>query len=241
MKIVISQPMFFPWIGIFQQMRLADIFVHYDDVQLPLGRSFISRVQIKAYSGIQWLTVPIKRKSFQIINNVLIDHTKNWRKKHFKSLETNYKKAPYFHDMISLVENVYSFPFKFLSELNIYATENIAKYLNLTPNFLKSSELKKESSSSKKILDIVNELRGTIYITGHGAKNYLDHKLFDKNNIHVDYISYNLTPFPQLHGTFTPYVSILDLIANVGGNASSWLNATTINWKDFIDGSKSSL
>ena len=46
-KIVISQPMLFPWIGIFEQIKLSDVYVHYDDAQLPQGRSFINRVQIK--------------------------------------------------------------------------------------------------------------------------------------------------------------------------------------------------
>ena len=45
MNLVVSQPMFLPWIGLFEQVRLADRFIHYDDVQLPQGRSFISRVK----------------------------------------------------------------------------------------------------------------------------------------------------------------------------------------------------
>ena len=61
--VVISQPMFFPWVGIFEQIRLADIFVHFDDVQLPWGSSFINRVQIKTKDGIKWLTIPIRKTS----------------------------------------------------------------------------------------------------------------------------------------------------------------------------------
>ena len=59
MKIVISQPMFFPWVGLFEQIRLADIYVHYDDVQFSKG-SFVNRVQIKTNKGTQWLTVPLQ-------------------------------------------------------------------------------------------------------------------------------------------------------------------------------------
>ena len=29
--VVISQPMFLPWIGLFEQVKVADHFVHYDD------------------------------------------------------------------------------------------------------------------------------------------------------------------------------------------------------------------
>ena len=59
--VVVSQPMFLPWIGIFEQVSIADLFVHYDDVQFPQGRSFSSRVQVKAEQGCRWLTVPVRR------------------------------------------------------------------------------------------------------------------------------------------------------------------------------------
>ena len=52
--------MFFPWVGLFEQIRLANVFVHYDDVQLPQGRSFTTRVQLKAPTGVHWLTMPVK-------------------------------------------------------------------------------------------------------------------------------------------------------------------------------------
>ena len=46
-------------------MKLADLFVFYDDVQLPKGggkgRGFITRVQIKSAKGWEWLSVPIQR------------------------------------------------------------------------------------------------------------------------------------------------------------------------------------
>ena len=44
--VVISQPMLFPWVGMFEQVALADVFVHYDDVQFSKG-SFTNRVQLK--------------------------------------------------------------------------------------------------------------------------------------------------------------------------------------------------
>ena len=52
--VVISQPMYFPWIGIFEQIRLADVFVFYDDVQFTRG--FINRVQYKTPQGTGWIT-----------------------------------------------------------------------------------------------------------------------------------------------------------------------------------------
>ena len=106
-KIVISQPMFLPWIGIFQQILTADLFVHYDDVQLPDGRSFCSRVQIKSDDGVRWMSVPVKRKSKQLICDAKIDFSKNWKKSHLEILKKSYKSAPFGDLALSLVESIY--------------------------------------------------------------------------------------------------------------------------------------
>ena len=56
--VVVSQPMLFPWVGLFEQIRLADVFVHYDDVAFSKG-SFFNRVQIKTLEvGSKWFNGP---------------------------------------------------------------------------------------------------------------------------------------------------------------------------------------
>ena len=47
MKVVISQPMFFPWRGYIELCRSADIIVMYDDIQKIQIGSYPNRVQIK--------------------------------------------------------------------------------------------------------------------------------------------------------------------------------------------------
>src|SRR4051812_21370094 len=101
--VVISQPMFFPWIGLFEQIALADVYVHYDDVQLPLGRSFITRVQIKTVDGVQWMTIPIVRNGQQLIRDVRIDNTQDWRRKRLGILKHAFAKAEHAADAIGLV------------------------------------------------------------------------------------------------------------------------------------------
>lgn len=232
-NIVISQPMFFPWIGLFEQIRLADVFVHYDDVQLPIGRSFMSRVQIKTHSGVKWLTVPIKRQGTQLIKDVILDESQNWREMHIKTLQHNYARCPFFLDMLDIVQQTYDLKTSYLAELNIYAIEKISKYFDLEIRFCRSSNFSVQSSSSRKLFEIVCLLDGTTYITGHGARNYLDHDLFERNSIQVEYMDYKKIPYPQNHAEFTPFVSILDLIANVGQEGRSIIASETINWKEF--------
>ena len=84
------------------------------------------------------------------------------------------------------------------------------------------------------MLDIVKAEQGDAYITGHGAKKYLDHELFESSAIDVEYMDYMLRRYPQLHGSFTSYVSVIDLIANMGEKACDYVTAKTINWREFV-------
>ena len=68
--VVISQPMYFPWVGMLEQMALADVWVHLDDAQFSKG-GFFNRVQIKTTDGTPWLTVPLaENKLGQPLNEI---------------------------------------------------------------------------------------------------------------------------------------------------------------------------
>ncbi|HDM77644.1 MAG TPA: hypothetical protein ENG51_14410, partial [Deltaproteobacteria bacterium] len=61
MRGVILQPGYLPWLGFFDQMAWADVFVLYDDVQFT-KRDWRSRNRIRTANGVTWLTVPILSK-----------------------------------------------------------------------------------------------------------------------------------------------------------------------------------
>jgi len=229
--IVVSQPMIFPWPGLFEQVRLADDFVHYDDVALPRARSLISRVQVKSVGGVQWLTVPVRRDAV-LIRDVMVDEAQDWRRRHLSTLRHAYARAPYFKDMFELVESVYAAGDRYLAPLNRRSIEAAAAYIGLRPRFLLASELPAEGRSTARLLSICRHLGADVYVTGLGALNYLDHPAFDEAGIRVEYMDYEKRPYPQLHGAFTPYVSILDLIANLGPASADFIRSGTRHWKE---------
>lgn len=236
-KVVISQPMFFPWIGMFEQIRLADVYIHYDDAQFPhgYGNTFINRVQIKTADGIQWLTVPVVRKGIHSIKDTLINESSDWRKKHLKTLYHAYGKCSYYTDLRDIVEDVYAHKCLTISELNIYALLKVCAYFSISTQFKYSSCMPiGDIKSSEKVLALVKACSGDVYITGWGAKNYLDHALFEQNNIQVEYMDYQKKPYNQKFGEFTPYVSILDLIANKGTEGREVMISPTMNWRNML-------
>jgi len=236
MNIVISQSMYFPWVGILEQIRLADIFVHYDDVQYSKG-GFLNRVQIKTANGIKWLTLPLDQYHLgDNINEIKLNKKNDWRCQHRDILAQAYQNAPFKNEMLSLVDTVFSNSSNFLSDIARESMMQLIKYFGLENKceFIDSLQFGIGGSSTKRVYDIVRKCNGKRYITGHGARNYLEHELFEKSGISVDYMKYELMEYDQLHGAFTPYVSSLDLIANCGREGAKVICSKTINWKEFV-------
>jgi hypothetical protein len=228
--------MFFPWIGLFEQIRLADVYVHYDDVAFSKG-SFTNRVQIKTANGFKWLTIPLRNLHLgQRINEVVADDEQEWRRRHRELLAQVYAEAPFVDDMLALVDKVYHLPTSNLGELACASMEAVIVYFDLAPKtrLLYASQLAIGGDSSQRVLDVVKAVHGDCYITGHGARHYLDHELFERNGVRVEYISYERKPYPQLHGAFNPHVSTLDLIANMGKAGKETICSGTVHWRDFM-------
>ncbi|WP_275788473.1 WbqC family protein [Pararhizobium gei] len=231
--IVISQSMYFPWVGLLEQIRLADIFVHYDDVQYSKG-SFTNRVQVKGANGVGWMTLPLRDYHFgQHIDQVMLDDRTDWRGKHREILRQAYRKAPFRDDMLALVDGVFSLEVRSVADISRHSMLALAGYFGLEPQFLSAGDLPVPGSSSERVCDIVSYLKGSSYVTGHGARNYLNHSLFEDRGISVDYMRYQCTPYPQLNGDFTPYVTALDLVANCGADGAKYIHSGTIGWKEF--------
>lgn len=236
-SIMITQPMLFPWVGLFEQIQIADVFVFYDDVQFSKG-SFSNRVQLKSPTGSEWMTIPLSQFHLgQLIMNTTASENKDWRKKHFLQLEKCYSTSKYYDDLCRLVNECYSLKTQSLNEITIQSMLSIINYFDLYQGspIVRSSELASTGTSTQRVLDIVLELECDTYVTGHGASKYLDHQLFEDKGINVQYMNYQKLQYPQLYGDFTPYVSILDLIANHGKNGKQFIKPETINWQDFLN------
>ncbi len=236
MKVVISQSMYFPWVGLLEQVGLADIFIHYDDVQY--ARGFYNRVQVKTANGSKWITVPLSNHHRgQLIDEVLIDNQTDWRSQHRDALKQAYMKAPYRDEMLTLIDEVFSKSAISLSDVTRESILALVRYFKLDTKvqFMSSSDMNIPGASSQRLHDLCVAVAADFYVTGHGARNYLNHDLFDRSGIKVEYMKYNMTPYPQLHGDFMPYVSALDLVANCGKEGASVIASNSIYWKDFLN------
>lgn len=231
--VVISQPMLFPWPGFFEQLMLADVYIYLDDAQFSKG-SFTNRIQMKYGNDIRWMTIPLAGKgSFTKIADLRAADD-SWKASHRALLRQSLQAAPYLNDALVIFDLVYSRPS--LCDLLIASIEEPARYLGIGAKRKTAiaSEMAVEGRSWQRVLDMVKHFGGTRYVTGHGALSYLDHEAFQVSGVAVDYMDYSRTPWPQNGETFTPYVSILDLIAHMGPRAAQCLVPATTPWQALL-------
>jgi hypothetical protein len=241
MHLVISQPMLMPWRGMFEQLRLCDTFVFYDDVQLPLGggsgRGFITRVQIKTAQGIDWLSLPVERagKQKQLIKDARFAHM-DWKATHLGKIDQAYRAAPHF-DLIreTVVRPIYALDTESVSGFCMHSMRVLGGALGLAPRMLVSSEMdiEKDLDPTARLLAFCRLLGASNYVTGLGAMNYVDYDAFDQAGVRIEYMDYQPVTYPQLHGPFTPYVSGIDMLFNLGPVAADYLNPRTVYWTDW--------
>ena len=91
--LVVLQPGYLPWLGYFDQMRRADIFIHYDDVQYDKN-GWRNRNRIKTQAGVHWLSVPVRHGN-RLITETEIEPGRPWPRKHMESLRQAYGAAPH--------------------------------------------------------------------------------------------------------------------------------------------------
>ncbi len=236
--VAINQPCYLPWRGFFALMKAADVFVFYDDVQFTsnTSRSFAARVQLKTAAGRRWLTVPV-RKSGQFgqrINEVAIAEDGRWRARHCDSVRQALRGAPFAASIEPVLATVADEARQRLCALTVDTTRQLAAMLGIERRTLLSSEMGIEGAGSARVLAICRALGATRYVTAHGALDYLEHEEFDAAGIAVEYMDYDLTPYPQLHGAFEPYVTVLDVLANAGPEAAALVGGVRVPWREMV-------
>jgi hypothetical protein len=233
--------MLLPWKGIFDQVRLCDRFVFYDDVQLPLGggrgRGFITRVQVKTPRGVEWLSLPVARANAgkQHIRDARFAH-QDWRAEHLGKLAQAYRSAPHYRSVVgTLLEPLYAFRTESVSEFCMQSMRLTAAMLGLPfdPAISSAIDVPSTLDPSARVLEFCLLAGADEYVSGLGAMDYIDYDLFERKGVRICYMAYDLAPWPQLHGAFTPFVSVIDMLFNLGPAAGERLGSRAIYWKDW--------
>ncbi|WP_265434207.1 WbqC family protein, partial [Aeromonas salmonicida] len=74
-----------------------------------------------------------------------------------------------------------------------------------------------KNKKGARVVELIHKVGATEYLSGPAAKNYLDANEFIASGIKLEWMNYDHYPeYPQLFPPFCHYVTILDLLFNVG-------------------------
>ena len=240
MKIAIHQPQYFPWLGYFDKMYDADIFVLLDTVQFKKNE-WQNRNKIKTKTGWQWITVPVKHRFGQRICDVEICQDRNWRKKHLNAFFINYKKAMFFEKYWYVFDEIFNKEWQKLSTLNIHIIKKIKNILNInTPLIIASQMGDFPDEPDERIIKIVQKFKSNNYLAGSGGKVYMNLEKYRDAGINVIFQDYKHPVYQQVYDSYTPNLSIIDLILNYGNRSLEILLNQKVLEYEYISDRRSS-
>ena len=208
------QPYFFPYIGYFQLMQAADVFVFHDDAQY-IKAGWINRNRILLNDEPSWLTLPVRKgasslpinQRHYLLDTDTIDAIK-------KRLEACYSQAPEYDEIYRFIfglldhaeSNVAAFNFNLLTEL--------ARKLGISCTFVASSTMHKPGGlkGQDKVIDMCRRIGATQYINPIGGLALYDGAVFLDMGIQLRFLQANSSGYTQFGSGQLPFLSIIDVL-----------------------------
>ena len=233
MRVAIMQPYFFPYIGYFQLIKSADIFVIYDNIKYT-KKGWINRNRILQNGVDTLISLPIKNGSDSLHvyeREVSADFDK---KKFLNRIKGAYARAPHFSSTYALLEQIISYNDVNLFDFLNNSVTKLCAYLEIDTKIVKSSSIKIDHNlrSQDKVLALCSAVGAKIYINAIGGMELYSKEVFTSNNIELKFIKSNSINYKQFDHEFCPWLSIIDVMMF---NDMEFIKASLINY-ELIEG-----
>jgi hypothetical protein len=220
--VAIHQPNFLPWLGWFDKLARADVFVLLDHVQFPRTSrgTYVNRVKLLVGGKDAWVTAPIVRAggSDKRIDEVRVDDAQPWRQKVLRTVEHNYARAPAYDEALPLVRELLEQPTDRLADLNEHGARRVARALGLdAAKLVRSSTLGASSHATDLLIELTKAVGGTAYLAGGLAgSTYQEDEKFGQAGVVLRYQRFEHPRYDQGREEFVPGLSIVDALLHVG-------------------------
>lgn len=220
MIVTIHQPEHLPWLGFFNKLAKADVFVILDSVQFEKNY-FQNRNRIVGSNGVQYVGIPVNTSGHMegtiATTQAATRSNPKWRNKYLSTIRQSYSRHPYFNEVFPIVEHTLNLPSDNICEINMAIFQAFSEKMGFFPTYIRSSQMKASGMKSDLILNICQELNADTYIAGPSGRNYLNMQSFADAGIQVVFNDYHHPQYFQMRtAEFVPYMSSLDLFMNVG-------------------------
>jgi hypothetical protein len=213
------QPNYLPYLGFFDKMAKADLFMIGDNLSYTRG-DFHNRNKIRVCSGWKWLTIPVDDSKIPLnqkkIKNEVQIAGKPWYEYHINLIEESYHKTPFFADYFPKLKEIYASPGDILSDFSTKIILFLKEAAGIKTEIMYSSSIKLDERKSERIVEYCKMLGIENYLAGQGAREYLDEKLFSDAGISLSYQEFTHPTYKQSFPGFEPNMASIDALFNEG-------------------------
>jgi hypothetical protein len=180
-------------------LRADEVFIEREENYLK--QTYRNRCKILSAHGPQILSVPVYLGSLHKvpIKDIRIDYSKRWQQVHLRAMTASYNSSPFFEFYFENIEKIISKNHVFLLDLNNELTKSILKILKIRKTI-------SYTTNFEPIGDVKYDFR---------------YKISAKEESHYVAKEY-IQVFSNSEG-FIPFMSIVDLVFNMGPEAVDYL------------------
>lgn len=210
--VAIMQPTYLGWLGLFDMLDQADVFVLLDTVAVS-KQSWQTRNRIRARDGnVVWLSVPTNATPGLPLNEVQIDYGRDWHTKHWRTIESAYGHTPYLGEVTELLHQTKAW--SKLGRLVPYTERwirEIQKRLAIDCLIVRACDLGLAPTGPvDRIAYLCNEVGATEYLSPTGAMDYLGGQDI---GVPIRWHAYEHPVYDQGGAPFVSHLSVVDLLA----------------------------
>jgi hypothetical protein len=226
--VAIMQPTYLPWLGYFDLIDQADVFVLFDTAQFS-KKSWHQRNRIRTPLGLGWLTVPVKTAGLPSVSirDAEIALDSGFQRHHLGVVQANYRRAPFFDTYYEAFRGELTASAHQLGDLNIRLIRWLATTFGISTSFELASNLDVQGRRATLMLDICDRVGADICLSAAGAVDYLarEYDPLSRPNVSLVFHNYEHPNYRQTTLPFLPFASAIDLLFNEGDRSLEIIRA----------------
>ena len=213
MKVAIMQPYFLPYIGYFQLINSADLFIVYDNIKYT-KKGWINRNRMLQNGKDVMFSLPLKNGSdfLDVYDRELAEEFNP--DKLLNQFSGAYRRAPYFAQTFSLIEQIMRYEENNLFKFIRHSIIIICEHMRITTEIKVSSSIAIDHGlkNQEKVIALCEAVGANTYINAIGGIELYSRDAFIAQGLELEFIKSKSYEYTQFGNDFVPWLSIIDVM-----------------------------
>jgi hypothetical protein len=212
-RVVLMQPYFLPYMGYYQLLGAADLFISYDTAQF-MKNGWIERNRYLLDGEPKWFGIALENSSHTLpIRDKRISQNFHYPRM-LEKLRHAYRKAPHFHTVMNWLTTLLEQPASSIAELNLRVLRASCALIGLDTPIIAASDLSPGAGlgGQARVLELMTETAATHYLNPAAGAFLYNADAFADAGVQLELLRAELPHYPQHKHEFVGGLSVLDAL-----------------------------